>query len=130
MRARLEEVVPGDLSGRRTGWPAAEPPGPAGPARSVPRPAHSVGDGVVVLRRTWRFGGRIAELAAAVQRGLADQALDLLAVAADDVSFVETADAAEPHRTPCRSRRCAASASRRRGRVRDAARDRGAWPGT
>ncbi|MGZ4620345.1 MAG: AAA family ATPase, partial [Frankiaceae bacterium] len=90
MRARVEEMAPGDLTAE-DGWPAAEPPGlPAPPDQ--PRPTLSVGDGVVLLRRTWRFGGQIAELAAAVQRGLADQALDLLAAAADDVSFIEIPD--------------------------------------
>ena len=95
MRARLEEVVPGDLEvdgGMATGGSGV----PGGSGGVCHGPAHSIGDGVVVLRHTWRFGGRIAELASAVQDGLADKALTLLSVASDDVSFVETADLTEP----------------------------------
>ena len=101
MRARLEEVVPGDLEvygGMATGG-SGVPGGSGGSGGSggvCHGPAHSIGDGVVVLRHTWRFGGRIAELASAVQDGLADKALTLLSVASDDVSFVETADLTEP----------------------------------
>jgi exodeoxyribonuclease V alpha subunit len=45
--------------------------------------------GIVVLQRSWRFGGRIAELARAVQAGDADGVLSLLNTPAEDVSFVE-----------------------------------------
>ncbi len=45
--------------------------------------------GIVVLQRSWRFGGRIADLARAVQAGDADVVLDLLRTPAEDVSFVE-----------------------------------------
>jgi len=47
--------------------------------------------GVVRLTRTWRFGGAIAELAAAVQRGDADAAVGLLRSGAPDLAFDETA---------------------------------------
>ena len=46
-------------------------------------------DGIVVLQRSWRFTGRIAELASAVQDGDADAVVDLLRTPAEDVSFVE-----------------------------------------
>ena len=37
-----------------------------------------MGDGIVVLRRVHRYGGAIAELAEAIQRGDADAALTVL----------------------------------------------------
>ncbi|HEX4016529.1 MAG TPA: exodeoxyribonuclease V subunit alpha [Frankiaceae bacterium] len=46
--------------------------------------------GIVVLRRSWRFKGHIAELAAAIQAGDADAAVQLLRTPAEDVSFIET----------------------------------------
>ncbi|MHA6795461.1 exodeoxyribonuclease V subunit alpha [Pseudonocardia bannensis] len=49
--------------------------------------------GVVTLDRTWRFGGTIAALARAVQSGDADAALGYLRGGADDLVFVEPADA-------------------------------------
>jgi exodeoxyribonuclease V alpha subunit len=45
---------------------------------------------VVRLTRNFRFGGAISALAAAVQRGDADAAIDLLRSGAPEVSFVET----------------------------------------
>ena len=50
----------------------------------------AAGAGIVVLRRSWRFTGRIAELAVAIQEGDADAAVGLLRTPAEDVSFVET----------------------------------------
>ncbi len=61
--------------------------------------ATSVDSGIVVLGRSWRFTGRIAELAAAIQAGDADAAVALLRTPAEDVSFVET-DAAAAATTP------------------------------
>jgi exodeoxyribonuclease V alpha subunit len=52
--------------------------------------AASVDTGIVVLRRSWRFTGHIAELANAIQSGDADAAVDLLRTPAEDLSFVET----------------------------------------
>nr|WP_239028959.1 exodeoxyribonuclease V subunit alpha [Pseudonocardia acidicola] len=46
--------------------------------------------GVVTLDRTFRFGGAIAGLARAVQRGDADEALAHLRAGTDDLLFVET----------------------------------------
>ncbi len=61
--------------------------------------AASVDSGIVVLGRSWRFTGRIAELAAAIQAGDADAAVALLRTPAEDVSFVET-DAVAAGTTP------------------------------
>ena len=57
--------------------PAAEPPQGAG-----------VADGIVVLRRVHRYGGAIARLAEAVQRGDADTAVAVLADGGDDVVWL------------------------------------------
>jgi exodeoxyribonuclease V alpha subunit len=59
----------------------------AGQAAGVER---GVDTGIVVLRRSWRFTGHIAELAAAIQAGDADTAVGLLGTPAEDVSFIET----------------------------------------
>ena len=54
-----------------------------------PPPARRrVDSGIVVLQRSWRFTGRIAELARAVQAGDADAVMGLLRTPAEDVSFV------------------------------------------
>ena len=45
--------------------------------------------GIVVLERSWRFKGQIAELARAIQAGDADAVLEVLRTPAVDVSFVE-----------------------------------------
>jgi exodeoxyribonuclease V alpha subunit len=45
--------------------------------------------GIVVLERSWRFKGQIAELARAIQAGDADVVLEVLRTPAVDVSFVE-----------------------------------------
>jgi exodeoxyribonuclease V alpha subunit len=58
-----------------------------------PPPGVSVGDGIVVLDRVYRFGGGIAELAAAVRRGDADAVLKLLADPPEAVTWIP-ADAA------------------------------------
>src|SRR5450759_5259490 len=47
---------------------------------------------VVRLRTTYRFGGKIAELAAAIRAGDPDDALAVLRSGAADVHFVETAE--------------------------------------
>ena len=50
--------------------------GPAADRTRRPRRPSPIGDGIVVLRRVHRFGGAIAELAAAIRRGDVDGALD------------------------------------------------------
>ncbi|HVM15553.1 MAG TPA: exodeoxyribonuclease V subunit alpha [Egibacteraceae bacterium] len=57
------------------------------PAEDPPA-STAVGDGIVVLRRVHRFGGAIAELARAVQRGDADKALAVLGSGAEDVRWI------------------------------------------
>jgi exodeoxyribonuclease V alpha subunit len=52
--------------------------------------AASVDSGIVVLNRSWRFTGHIAELARAIQAGDAETAIELLRTPAEDISFVET----------------------------------------
>jgi exodeoxyribonuclease V alpha subunit len=44
---------------------------------------------IVVLERSWRFAGHIAQLAHAVQVGDGDEVMRLLRMPSDDVSFVE-----------------------------------------
>ncbi|MET0863932.1 MAG: exodeoxyribonuclease V subunit alpha, partial [Nakamurella sp.] len=61
-----------------------EPAAGKGPAR----PAAAAG-GVVLLRKTWRFDGSIAELAAAVRDGDSDTAIDILRNAGDAVALVD-----------------------------------------
>ncbi|MHB1536044.1 MAG: exodeoxyribonuclease V subunit alpha [Acidimicrobiales bacterium] len=75
MTARSRQRL-GSLTG--TPIPATDPPGidppdsdPPGtdPTASHPLPEHTVGDGIVLLERVHRFGGGIAELAAAIVGG-------------------------------------------------------------
>ena len=73
----------------------ARAPGAARAGASTPRRrARPAGGewshGVVMLDRIWRFGGAIAELAAAVRDGDADAAVALLRGGTDDAEFVET----------------------------------------
>jgi exodeoxyribonuclease V alpha subunit len=56
----------------------------------------SIGDGIVVLDRVHRFGGGIAELAAAIRRGDADAVVALLHDPPDGVRWIE-ADVADQH---------------------------------
>jgi exodeoxyribonuclease V alpha subunit len=53
-------------------------------------------EGIVVLRRVHRFGGTIAELAAAIQRGDADTAMDVLGRGDDAVSWIDLDVGEEP----------------------------------
>jgi exodeoxyribonuclease V alpha subunit len=46
-------------------------------------------EGIVVLGRVYRFGGGIAELAAAIKRGDEDGSLDVLRARPDDVNWIE-----------------------------------------
>jgi len=52
-------------------------------------PGGAIGDGVVVLRHVYRFGGGIAELAAAVQAGEADAAMAVLTTGREDVTWID-----------------------------------------
>ncbi|MGY1814333.1 exodeoxyribonuclease V subunit alpha [Blastococcus sp. SYSU D00820] len=78
--AQLRVAVPADV--------------PAEPAEAPSSPAARVRDGIGLLRRVHRFeeGGRIAALAAAIQRGDADEALDVLRLGDPSVAFREVAD--------------------------------------
>jgi exodeoxyribonuclease V alpha subunit len=67
--------------------PGAVPPGP-------PAIASARADEVALLDRTWRFGGDIAELAAAVRAGDADAALAVLARPGADVALIAPEDTA------------------------------------
>ena len=63
----------------------------AGATASGPTPPA----GIVVLDRGHRFGGGIAELAAAIRRGDGDAVMELLRAGSDDVTWID-ADAARP----------------------------------
>ena len=71
------------LAGAAAGLPA--PPAPAPPAAA----GSAIGDGIVVLRRVHRFGGGIAELAAAVVGGEEDQVTALLRAGRADLRWLE-----------------------------------------
>lgn len=62
---------------------------------TAPPAGTRVGDGIVILRRVHRFGGGIAALAEAVQKGDADAAIGVLEEGRDDVRWIEV-DVAEP----------------------------------
>jgi len=64
--------------------------GLTGRRATSPEPSGERQHGVVLLRRIWRFGGAIAELAGAVRDGDADAAVAVLTQGADDVSFTDT----------------------------------------
>jgi exodeoxyribonuclease V alpha subunit len=61
----------------------------AGTDASGPAGSASIDTGIVVLERSWRFKGQIAELARAIQAGDADAVMAVLHTPAVDVSFVE-----------------------------------------
>lgn len=95
--------------------PAAEPP-----------PDAAVADGIVVLQRVHRFGGGIAELAEAVQRGDADAVIGVLSGGHADVVWLPvdvgtaTQSALGPVRTAVVSAGAELSAAANAGRGRDA----------
>jgi exodeoxyribonuclease V alpha subunit len=76
-RARLAEAT-----GQHV--PAADPPSGA-----------TIGDGIVVLDRVYRFGGGIARTAGAIRRGDADAVLEALADSSEDVTWIPV-DVADP----------------------------------
>jgi exodeoxyribonuclease V alpha subunit len=65
------------------------------PPPGLPAPDRPIGDGVVVLRRVYRFGGAIAGLAEAVRTGRADEALDRLAADDGTVTWIDRDVAAD-----------------------------------
>lgn len=60
----------------------------------APGPAGGVGDGIVVLDRTHRFGGAIAELATAIRSADGDAVVDVLRAGTDDVTWLDLDPAA------------------------------------
>ncbi len=60
-----------------------------GPAGDADPPATTIGRGIVVLRKVHRFGGMIADLAAAIQRGDAQDAVGVLRAGGDVVRWIE-----------------------------------------
>jgi exodeoxyribonuclease V alpha subunit len=108
LMARLLEAVRGEarlvllgdpeqLASVEAGAVLGDVVGPAA-TRDVPA-AEGLGAGVVVLRRVHRFGGAIAALAAAVQRGDADAAVAALGAGGEGLEWVD-ADPAAPGSAP------------------------------
>jgi exodeoxyribonuclease V alpha subunit len=58
-------------------------------------PTSSIGDGIVVLRHGHRYGLAIEDLAKAIQRGQADEAMQVLAAGTSNVQWIAT-EADEP----------------------------------
>jgi exodeoxyribonuclease V alpha subunit len=93
-----------------------------------PGSGHAIGDGIVVLRRVHRFGGAIAALAEAVQRGDDDAAVSVLHAGDSNVRWIphdvsgagpETRDLAEVRKVAVASGRSVIDAARG-GRAADA----------
>jgi exodeoxyribonuclease V alpha subunit len=84
------------------------------PAAHDPPPGCTIGDGIVTLVRGYRFGGGIAELAEAIRRADAEEALDVLRGGPSDVSWiaVDVGDR-EAHRALTPVRDAAVAAARR-----------------
>ena len=80
----------------------------------------AIGDGIVVLRHVHRFGGGIAQLAAAVRRGDAGAALEVLGGDTDDVQWIPADVGETPTTAALRPVRAAAVDAGRR--VTEAAR--------
>jgi exodeoxyribonuclease V alpha subunit len=83
--AVLADLVAGLTS--RAGATATEDDGRPGPLADRAPPS-----GVVLLRKTWRFGGAIADLAASVRDGDPDAAVAVLQRGSDEVVLVDGAD--------------------------------------
>jgi exodeoxyribonuclease V alpha subunit len=73
-------AVLGDIVGPAALAPPSDPADDGGPP---------LGRGIVVLREVHRFGGRIAELAAAIQQGDAERAIAVLRSDQDDLQWIE-----------------------------------------
>ncbi|GAA1998960.1 exodeoxyribonuclease V subunit alpha [Nakamurella flavida] len=75
------------LGGDRVGTMDRDRSETTGTAPGAGRPVRSAAGRVVILDHIWRFGGAVAELAAAVRRGDADTAVALLEAGEGGVSF-------------------------------------------
>ncbi|MBA2317371.1 MAG: exodeoxyribonuclease V subunit alpha [Euzebyales bacterium] len=85
-----------------------EPPGIA------PAEGAAIGDGIAVLRHVHRYGGGIAELAEAVRRGDAAEAVAVLRAERDDVAWIDADVAqADPSRAMAPVRQAVVAAGRR-----------------
>jgi exodeoxyribonuclease V alpha subunit len=104
LMARLLEAVrpdarlvlvgdPHQLTSIEAGAVLGDVVGPA--ADQTPEEASSLGDGIVVLDRVYRFGGAIAKLADAVRRGDGDGVIDVLAGGAEGLTWIPVDAAAE-----------------------------------
>ncbi len=88
--AVLADLVAGLTA--RDGAPGAGFDAPATAAKAPAAKTTTDLQSVVLLRRTWRFGGAIAELATAVRQGDADGAMAVLAGGDDSVELVPPQD--------------------------------------
>jgi exodeoxyribonuclease V alpha subunit len=91
--AVLGDIVGPAGGGLRMGRPARERLAAVSGQRVPGQPSESaaggsIGDGIVVLRRVHRFGGAIAELAEAVQKGDADSAVSVLLAGGSNVRWI------------------------------------------
>jgi exodeoxyribonuclease V alpha subunit len=96
--AVLGDVVGPALAGPRMGAAmrgAVEGVTGHAPGRAPSEPHAPIADSVVVLRHVHRHGGAIAALARAVQRGDADEALEVLRAGDSNVEWVEAPDGAK-----------------------------------
>jgi exodeoxyribonuclease V alpha subunit len=134
LMARLVEAVrsdarlmlvgdPGQLSSIEAGVVLADIVGPAAEALPTRSP---LGDGIVVLDRVYRFGGRIAALADAIRRGDQDAAVAALR-GGDGITWLpldagdpEAVDALEPIKQPALETGRALITAARAGAARDA----------
>jgi exodeoxyribonuclease V alpha subunit len=101
----LEPGAPGD-----TVDGAPEPRAPGDTANATSEPHAAIGDAIVVLDRSHRFGPAIAAVAAAVSRGDADATLMALRAAPDRVIWIDVDVAEDPDAlTPVRDGAVAAA---------------------
>ncbi len=99
MMARLAEAVrpearlvlvgdPEQLASVEAGAVLGDIVGPAADRAALPSDRPVIGEGITVLRRVHRYGGAIATMAEAVQRGDADGALEALATGGSNVEWI------------------------------------------
>ncbi len=86
---------PGQLASIEAGAVLGDIVGIADRTGPHPSPGASGDHGIVVLDRGHRFGGQIAEVAAAIRRGDGDAVMELLRAGSDDVTWIDV-DAARP----------------------------------
>jgi exodeoxyribonuclease V alpha subunit len=82
-------AVLGDIVGPAAAGPAATGPAATGPAATGPAATGPMADAIVVLRRVHRFGGGIAELAAAIQTGDGTRAEELMTTDGTDIRLID-----------------------------------------